>query len=48
MGPGRVVIDPITININHLAITITSHVVATPLPSLIETLPLIIHLQHND
>jgi hypothetical protein len=48
MGPGRVVINPITISINHLAITITSHVVATALPSLIKPFPLTIHLQHND
>jgi hypothetical protein len=48
MGPGRVVIINRATIIINIADTITSHVVATPLPYLIKTLPLIIHLQHND
>ena len=48
MGPGRVVIiNRATIIINYPD-TIKSLVLATPLPYLIDTLPLTIHHQLND
>lgn len=48
MGPGRVVIINRATIIINTADTITSLVLATPLPYLIDTLPLTVHHQHND